>query len=156
MVLAAFYRPPNMVHPTYLQEVTQAFTTLKQKFKKAIFIVARDLNLPDIHWDSHTVMNNHYAHRVSETSLNLALDLSLEQVVNFPTRQQNTLDLVFMSHPSYKVRCKPLPPVGYKIDHGVVLLDTAYRPHRARLPLRKLYMWKWQIHRASNSISDQS
>ena len=99
-------------------------------------------NLPDIHWDSHTVRNNHYAHRISETFLNLALDLSLEQVVNFPTRQQNALDLVFMSHSSYKVRCKPLPPVGYKSDHDVVLLDTAYRPHRARLPRCKLYMWR--------------
>ena len=131
-----------MVDPTYLQEVTQAFTTLKQKIKKAISIVAGDFNLPDIHWDSHTVTNNHYAHHVSETFLNLALDLSLEQVVNFPTRQQITLDLVFMSHPSYKVRCKPLPPVGYKSDHDVVLLDTAYRPHRASLPRRKLYMWR--------------
>ena len=49
MVLAAF-----MVDPTYLQEVTQAFTTLKQqkKIKKAVFIVAGDLNLPDKHWDT--------------------------------------------------------------------------------------------------------
>ena len=98
--------------------------------------------MPDIHWDSHTVTDNQYPHRVSETFLNIALDLSLEQVVNFPTRQENTLDLVFMSHPSYKVRCKPLPPVGFKSDHDVVLLDTAYRPHRARLPRRKLYLWR--------------
>ena len=49
MVRAAFYRPPNMVDPLYLQEVAQAFTTLKQKFKKAIFIVAGDFNLPDIY-----------------------------------------------------------------------------------------------------------
>ena len=50
MVLAAFYRPPNMVDPTYLQEVTHAFTTLKQKkIKKAIFIIAGDFNLPDKH-----------------------------------------------------------------------------------------------------------
>ena len=142
MVLTAFYRPPKKVDPAYLQEVTQAFTTLKQKFKNAIFIVAGDFNLPDIHWDSHTVSDNQYPHRVSETFLNIALDLSLEQVVNFPTRQENTLNLVFMSHPSYKVRCKPLPPVGYKSNHDVVLLDTAYRPHRARLQRRKLYLWR--------------
>ena len=33
---AAFYRPPKMVDPAYLQEVTQAFTTLKQKFKTVL------------------------------------------------------------------------------------------------------------------------
>ena len=142
MVLAAYYRPPDKVDPDYLQEVTQALTKLKQKFKTAIVIIAGDFNLPDIDWDRHTVTNNHYAHRVSETYLNIALDLGLEQVVNFPTRLQNTLDLIFMSHPNYKVRCKPLPPVGYKCDHDIVLLDTACRPHRARLPRRRLYMWK--------------
>ena len=141
MVLTAFYRPPKKVDAAYLQKVTQAFTTLKQKFKNAILIVAGDFNLPDIHWDSHTVTDNQYPHRVSETFLNIALDLSLEQVVNFPTRQENTLDLMFMPHPIYMVRCKPLPPVGYKSDHDVVLLDTAYRPHRARLPRRNLYLW---------------
>ena len=124
MVLTAFYRPPKKVDPAYLQEVTQAFTILKQKIKNAIFIVAGDFNLPDIHWDSHTVTDNQYPHHVSETFLNIALDLSLEQVVNFPTRQENTLDLVFMSHPSYKVRCKPLPPVGFKSAHDVVLPDS--------------------------------
>ena len=98
--------------------------------------------MADIHWDSQTDTDNQYPHRVSETFLNVDLDLSLEQVVNFPTWQKNTLDLVFTSHPSYKVRCKPLPPVGFKSDHDVVLLDTAYRPHRARLPRRKLYLWR--------------
>ena len=57
-------------------------------------------------------------------------------------RLQNTLDLVFMSHPNYKVRYKPLPQVGYKSDHDIVLLDTTCRPQTARLPRRKLYMWK--------------
>ena len=47
-----------------------------------------------------------------------------------------------MSHPSYKVRCKPLPAVGFKMDHDVVLLDTTYRPHRARLQRCKLYLWR--------------
>ncbi|KAH3716784.1 hypothetical protein DPMN_059513 [Dreissena polymorpha] len=70
------------------------------------------------------------------------MDLSLEQVVNFPTRQQNTLDLVFMPHPNFKIRCKPLPPIGSKSDHDIVLLDTAYKPFRARLPRRKIFLWK--------------
>ena len=108
--------------------MTHAFTTLKQKLKKAIFIVAGDFNLLDIHLESHTVTDNNYPHCVSETFLDIALDLNLEQV--------------FMSHPSYKVRNKPLPPVGYKRDYDVVLLETAYRPHRARVPRRKLYLWR--------------
>lgn len=62
--------------------------------------------------------------------------------MKFPTRKQNTLDLMFMSHPNYKVRCKPLPPIGLKSDHDIVLLDTAIQPVRTRLPRRKIFLWK--------------
>ena len=71
MVLATFKRPPNMEDPTNLQEVTQALATLKQKFNKAIFIVANDFNLPGIHWGSHIVTNNHFAYCVRGTVLNI-------------------------------------------------------------------------------------
>ena len=70
------------------------------------------------------------------------MDLNLEQVVNFLTRLQNTLDLVFMFHPSFKIRCKPLPPIGLKSDHEMVLLDTSIQPVSTRLPHRKIYTWK--------------
>ena len=30
------------------------------------------------------------------------------------------------SHPGFKVRCKPLPPVGPKRDHDIVLFDTLH------------------------------
>ena len=58
-----------------------------------------DFNLPDIDWNKQTVTDSNYPHRVSKTFLYIEMDLNLEQVVNFPTRLQNTLDLVFMSHP---------------------------------------------------------
>ena len=68
--------------------------------------------------------------------------MSLEQIVDFPTRGDNQLDLVFTSHPSHKVRCKPLPPIGLKSDHDVVLLDTSLQAVCAKPVKRKIYLWK--------------
>ena len=101
-----------------------------------------DFNLPEINWTDHTVTDSQYPHRVSKTFLDIAKDLNLEQVVNFPRRLQNTLDLVFMSHPSFKIRYKPLPPIGLKSDHDMVLLDTSILPVRNRLPRQRIYIWK--------------
>ena len=47
------------------------------------------------------------------------MELGLEQLVDFPTRLENTLDLIFTSHPSFKIRCKPLPPIGQKSDRDI-------------------------------------
>ena len=40
-----------------------------------------------------TVSNEFYPHIVSQTYLELSQELGFEQMVNSPTRQENTLDL---------------------------------------------------------------
>ena len=115
---------------------------MRSTFKKAIYIIRGDFNLTDIDWKNHNVTDSHYPHRVSKTFLDITMDLSLEQVVNFPTRVQNTLDLMFMSHPSLKFRCKPLPQIGLKRDHYIVLIDTSIQPTRTMLPRRKILISK--------------
>ena len=52
--------------------------------------------------------------------------MSLEQMADFPTRQVNSLDLIFTSHPSFTIRCKPMPPIGLKSDHDIVLYNTTH------------------------------
>ena len=68
-------------------------------------------------------------------------DLGLEQMVQCPTRGDNTLDLLFTTHPSLVEKIKPLPPIG-KSDHDIVLCDTDIRPTRSKSPRRKVILWK--------------
>jgi hypothetical protein len=68
-------------------------------------------------------------------------DLSLEQLVSFPTRAEKTLDLVFTTHPSLVDKCKPLPSVC-KSDHDIVLVDLFISPTIAKTQQRKMFMWK--------------
>ena len=137
LVVASFYRPPNMVDEQYLSAAFTEFTDLRKQYKNSMYILAGDFNIPDIDWNGLTIKNtNQYPPRVSQTFL----DMSLEQIVDFPTRGDNQLDLVFTSHPSHKVRCKPLPPIGLKSDHDVVLLDTSLQVVRAKPVKRKIYL----------------
>ena len=142
MILGSYYRPPDKTDEDYLTSVQSEFIQLKKKSKNAIFILGGDFNVPDIDWTTHKISGTSYPQRVSQTFLDITMELGLEQLVDFPTKLENTLNLIFTSHPSFKIRCKPLPPIGQKSDHDIVLLDTAHQPLRARPPRRKIFLWK--------------
>lgn len=103
-------------------------TDRKTKYKSGIHIINGDFNVPDISWETNTIFGSkQYQRRDSQTVLDIALDLGLE-MVDFPTRQENTLDLILTSHPGFKLRFNPLPPLGLKSDHEIVLYDTCRMP----------------------------
>ena len=99
--------------------------------------------MPDVSWKDNSITSSkHCPKRVSQTFLDIASDLGLEQMVQFPTHGENTLDLIFTSHPSYQERCKSLPPISESSDHDIVLFNTAHQPVRSRPKRRTIYLWK--------------
>ena len=86
--------------------------------------------------------SNAYPRRVSQRFLDIFHDLAIEQMVDFTTRNLNTLDLVLTSHPAFMTRCSRLPPLGAKSDHDIVLYDTTHEAVRTRQPCRKILLWK--------------
>ena len=82
------------------------------KKRKNIFLIGGDFNLPDINWESMRAEGTQYPTKVSQAFLDIVEDNSLEQVADFPTRKDKTLDLLFTSHQSYVEKCKPLPSIG--------------------------------------------
>lgn len=143
MIIGSYYRPPNRTDDDYLIKTKEEISTLRNTNKNAVFILADDFNAPDINWQSNNITGTkHYSKKVNQTYLDLAAEHSLEQMVAFPTRGDNTLDLVFTSHPSYVERCKPLPPIADKSDHDIVLFYTSHQPVRTRPKRRTIYLWK--------------
>ena len=55
----------------------------------------------------------------------------MEQIVDFPTRLDNILHLVFTTHPSLVNKCKPLPGIG---DNDIVLIETSIDVTRSKTP----------------------
>ena len=68
---------------------------------KAAYWIAGDANLPDIDWSIDQVTHHQYNLHISDSLLETLAKTGLEQVVDFPTRYDNTLDIVLTNRPSY-------------------------------------------------------
>ncbi|CAG2217784.1 unnamed protein product [Mytilus edulis] len=71
----------------------------------------------------------------------MAANLNIQQLVDKPTRGDNTLDVLFTSHPGQLNRCKTIPPLGNS-DHDIVLLDFSHGLQKPKQQKRKIYLWK--------------
>ena len=108
---------------------------LKKQNKHNMLIIGGDFNAPNIYWPTLTIKGHQFPERMNKHILDITKDNVFEQIMDFPTREDKTLDLILTTHPSYTytARCKPLPSLG-RSDHDIVLYDTSLMPFRPRLP----------------------
>ena len=66
-------------------------------------------------------------------------EIPMEQTVDFPTRLDNIIELVFTTHPSLVNECKPLPGIG---DHDIILIDKSIEVTRSKTPRHNIYICK--------------
>lgn len=92
------YRPPNRNDEIYLTSSKVVITFLKGKRPINVFLLGRDFNLSDLNWETLQTEGSQYPSQLSQTVFELISDNSLEQVINFPTRRDETLDLILISH----------------------------------------------------------
>ena len=112
LIISAAYRPPNRTDGEYIEPLVKDITTVRSQYQSSYFILGGDFNLPDIDWESSTVKGHQLPRRVNEEFISMQHDLTLEQMVLFPTRGQNTLDLLFTSHRTIIDKCEALPALG--------------------------------------------
>jgi hypothetical protein len=98
LIVLAAYRPPNGTDGEYIEQLVKDITTVRSQYQSSYFIIGGDFNLPDIDWESSTVKGHQLPRRVNEEFISMQHDLALVQMVLFPTRGQNTLDLLFTAH----------------------------------------------------------
>ena len=149
--IAPYYRPPNKTEEHYLDTVKEEISTLKTKAKNRVFIIGGDFNLPDINWKDLTMPGSQYTNRLSLLFLEMVAETILEQLVDFSTRKDNTLDIFLTTHPSFKQICKPMPSIENS-DHDIVLLDTSTTVRRPKPPRRKIFLWKKLTYRELKMI----
>ena len=75
------------------------------KHQKDILLISGDLNLPDFNWTNQTVTNNQYPIMTNQSFLEIVADNGLEQIVDYPTYKDNTLDLILTPYSVFKQRC---------------------------------------------------
>ena len=140
--IASFYRPPKCKGNEYTDQATLELKEIKMKAKGNTVIFGGDFNLPDISWETNSIVGSQYPKSMNSKYLDMIAECSLEQIVDFETRSKskNILDLILTSHPGLKQRCKPLPSIGNS-DHDIVLYDCAVKPFRPKPVRRKIYLW---------------
>ena len=72
--------------------------------------IGGDFNLPGIDWKVKSINNYQYPKQLNERFIDLTDSCNMDQVVNFPTRNQNTLGLIITNRTSLISKCIPVPP----------------------------------------------
>ena len=140
LIVCCAYRPPDFSHDQCLQMCNE-IREIKDKFKKSVFWLSGDFNLPDIDWTSSTITNHQYSNPINQLFLDLANDLGLSQTVEQPTRGTNILDLFFTNNLDLIQKSSVVPGVS---DHDAVLTES------------KLFIKRKKIFQKKNKTLEQS
>ena len=126
VIVCSFYRPTDN-KLEYSQELCNTVKDIHSRFGDHVLWLGGDANLPDIDWKSDTINGNRYSTTINQLYTDTINDIGCEQMVDFPTRIDNTLDIFCTNRPSLVDRCIPLPGLS---DHDTVLVDCKVLPAR--------------------------
>ena len=138
LITGALYRPPSS-DVEYMESLCSAISSLSNMYPGSVIWISGDANLPDIEWETTSIVDHHNPVQVNTLFINTVMDIASEQIVDFPTRGQNLLDIFVTNRPSLLNKCTPLPGLS---DHDIVLVDSNITPARQKPPKRLIHLWK--------------
>ena len=110
LIICVFYSPPVSVRVNTVRFVEHIRTLPHDIIRR--LVVMGDFNMPDVDWTSRTARTV-YGH----TMLDACREFSLKQIVNFPTRLNNTLDLALLPATMPYDRLEAISAPAEKCDH---------------------------------------
>jgi len=114
--------------------------------------VRGDLNLPNIDWTTNSPSGNNCPLSFCNVVLNLFSEINLTQLVNFPTRQLNLLDIFATNRPTLTNKCIPIPGIS---DHDAVYIESSIKARYRKPVKRKIFLWeKTDFNLLSQVISE--
>jgi hypothetical protein len=130
------YRPIcNDVGSIDSLRIALPFITSTMKNSDVLFVVG-DFNTPDSTWNGDCFESSSNNSKTTEL-LDLFDDSLMEQIVHFPTRNRNFLDLVFTTHPGIIIDSVSTPPIS---DH-LGVLTTVFIPVQRKEASRDVKVW---------------
>ena len=100
--------------------------------------IGGDINLSNIDWQTSCINNNTYLVCLCDLFLNFLQEYGFTQIVKFPTRGNNTLDIFATNRPSLVGSCKPVPGIS---DHEAVMIYSSLKVDLQPIPKRRIYNW---------------
>ena len=126
IIVCSLYRPTDN-NIDYTRDMCSTIRDLHTRFKDNIIWIVGDSNLPDINWKSDSIEGHNYPATINQDYLDLVSDIGSQQIIDFPTRQQNILDIFITNRPSLICKSTSLPGLS---DHDVVCVDSNIIPQR--------------------------
>ena len=124
---------------------------------KSSLLLGGDFNLGHIDWSIPYVPPGKPDSIQHHKLIDILNDMSLEQLVDKPTRGERTLDIILTNTPSLFNGIKTLPPIG-KSDHDIVFTEcntSLKRIKRQRRTVFKYCKANWENIRTDiNTITD--
>ena len=104
-------------------------------------LVGGDLDCGDKEWSCMQVPRGVQKRQSQQQFLDIRGEHCLTQVVNIPTRNDKTLDLLFSNSSSPVNRIIGISPIG-KADHDIVYVEYDIKAIRIEQASRKIYLYK--------------
>ena len=137
LYIGAYYRP-NVKDSESLAAMTSSVTNLTNHTQSHTWLTG-DFNLPDIMWENGSVNDGSQYRKHHQDFLDFLVSASLSQMVQTPTRGENTLDLFATNHDTLVTRCDTIPVMS---DHDCVLVESRLRPKKFRVRRGTFPVWK--------------
>jgi len=120
IIICAVYRPPKP-DSLELTNLCASISKVIQDNPSSSIYLAGDFNLPNINWQTQSISGYNYPTYLCDMFIDFLANHGLTQMVNFPTRLTNILDLFITNIPSLILYCKPLPGIS---DHEIVSIES--------------------------------
>ena len=98
LIACCIYRPPNR-SVDYIEATCSTLESIILSSPNDIIWIAGNFNLPDINWTDSNIVGTNYPLSVNSTFLDFVNTFGLTQIVGFPTRLSNTLDIFLTDRP---------------------------------------------------------
>ena len=147
LYICAYYRPDKS-HKTSL-ELFRVSLSKAATISNAHIVIAGDLNFPSWDWKQMRLKPNPSYAQLHEDFINMLSDFGLVQLVEEPTREANTLDLIISNCPQLFPRVKVLPGLS---DHDAVFCEIKVHTQMRKQTPRQILLYAkadWEGLRAT-------
>jgi len=132
VIVICIYRAPN-TDLEYFNDLCSLITVTSRKYPNASIY-----RLQLTHWSSESITTYRYPFSINQRALDMTHDCGFAQTVNFPTRNDNILDLFFTNRPTLVQKCYSDPGIS---NHEIVMVTLEPQSFYNSINSYKIYLW---------------
>ncbi|KAI8479428.1 hypothetical protein Bbelb_428470 [Branchiostoma belcheri] len=153
LLIGSYYRPHEGLEDS-LREMAES-ARLACQSSNAIVVLGGDFNLPDWNWEENVLKPGSSYPNIHRQFMDIISDLGMEQIVEKPTRGENTLDIIVTNHPSLFPRVEIVPGLS---DHDIPYAELQITNPCIRQKERQVLWFKkadWEgLRKASKELTE--